>query len=237
MNAVSRFEALYEAHYRHVLAYARRRVDENTARDLTAETFAIAWRRLDVVPHEEPLAWLYATARRVLANELRNERYRQQLTLRAQAAVLAGVPTVLDHAEQIAARDEIAQAMARLSPRDQEALQLSSWEDLDPTTAAEVTGCSTTAFKVRLHRARRRLRDALRSTDGGDEGGDAGNSDEGNDTRSVPGPLSASTSSRARPATPSAPSTHSATSSPRSASTDTSLRGERPRTHPLESHR
>lgn len=207
MNAASRFEALYEAHYRHVLAYARRRVDEHTARDLTAETFAITWRRLDAVPDQEPLAWLYATARRVLANELRNERYRRQLTLRAQAAVMAGVPTVLDHAEQVVARDELAQAMARLSPRDQEALQLSSWEDLDPATAAAVTGCSTTAFKVRLHRARRRLREVLRDTDG--------------DDRSALGLLTAPTRPGAGPAT---------------TSTTASLRGEQPRTHPLESH-
>ena len=47
--------------------------------------------------------------------------------------------------------------MAKLSPRDQEVLQLIAWEDLDITDAAKVLGCSNTACKVRLHRARRRL--------------------------------------------------------------------------------
>jgi DNA-directed RNA polymerase specialized sigma24 family protein len=41
-------------------------------------------------------------------------------------------------------------ALRRLSPRDQEALRLTVWEDLDIATAAA-------AMKVRVHRARRRL--------------------------------------------------------------------------------
>ena len=52
--------------------------------------------------------------------------------------------------------------MAKLSPRDQEVLQLIAWEDLDITDAAKVLGCSNTTCKVRLHRARRRLELMLR---------------------------------------------------------------------------
>jgi len=48
-------------------------------------------------------------------------------------------------------------ALRRLSPRDQEALRLTVWEDLDVATAAAVMGCSTAAMKVRVHRARQRL--------------------------------------------------------------------------------
>ena len=151
-----------------MLAYTRRRIDVETAYDLTAETFAIAWRRLDepglssaITSAVGPLPWLYATARRVLANELRAERYRQQLSTRAVAAAAAGVPTIVDHAEAIGERDELRRALARLSPRDQEVVQLSTWEDLDPAAGALVIGCSTNVFTVRLHRARRRLRAAL----------------------------------------------------------------------------
>jgi len=167
-DAEDRFVRLYEAHYGHVQAYTRRRIDAETARDLTAETFAVAWRRLEdpglraaITSAVGPLPWLYATARRLLANELRAERYRQQLTVRAAAAAAAGVPTVMDHAEAVGERDEIRRALARLTPRDQEVVQLSTWEDLDPAAAAVVLGCSTNAFTVRLHRARRRLRAAL----------------------------------------------------------------------------
>lgn len=167
-DAEARFVHLYEAHYGQVQAYTRRRIEEQTALDLTAETFALAWRRLDEPGRSDaiasgvgPLPWLYATARRLLANELRAERYRQQLNTRAAAAAAAGVPTVVDHAAAVGDRDELRRALARLSPRDQEVVQLSTWEDLDPTAGAMVVGCSTNAFTVRLHRARRRLRAAL----------------------------------------------------------------------------
>ncbi len=172
MDAESRFTALYQAHYGRVLAYARRRVDEETARDVTAETFAVAWRRL-----EEPtvsstlslasaqLPWLYATARRVLANQLRRDHHRHHLDLTALAAAAAGVPVLTDPAAGVVERDAVLRALARLTPRDQEVLQLSTWEELDPTTGAAVLGCSPTAFKVRLHRARRRLQVALQRDD------------------------------------------------------------------------
>lgn len=55
--------------------------------------------------------------------------------------------------------------MAKLSPRDQEVLQLIGWEQLDQAAAARVLGCSVTAVKVRLHRARRRLAALLRTTE------------------------------------------------------------------------
>ena len=42
-----RFDALYRAHYAAVLRFARRRTDPASAEDVAAETFAIAWRRLE----------------------------------------------------------------------------------------------------------------------------------------------------------------------------------------------
>jgi RNA polymerase sigma-70 factor (ECF subfamily) len=56
---------------------------------------------------------------------------------------------------------DVLAALATLPANDQEALRLTEWEELDQATAARVAGCSTTAFKVRLHRARRRLARAL----------------------------------------------------------------------------
>jgi len=48
-------------------------------------------------------------------------------------------------------------ALARLRPADQELIRLTAWEDLDPTSVAEVLGISTKVVNVRIHRARRRL--------------------------------------------------------------------------------
>jgi putative ABC transport system permease protein len=56
-----RFKAMYDQHYPAVLRYASRRVGAEAARDIAAETFLTAWRRLDRVPPGQPLPWLYAT--------------------------------------------------------------------------------------------------------------------------------------------------------------------------------
>jgi RNA polymerase sigma-70 factor (ECF subfamily) len=161
-NDHDRFRVLYERHYDAVLRYAARRVGAEAAADVAAETFLTAWRRLDAVPAAEPLPWLYATARWCLASELRSRGSRERLDARmraeASAAQVAAHPGL---AESVASRLDALAALAGLSAGDQEALRLTEWEQLDYATAAMVAGCSATAFKVRVHRARRRLARAL----------------------------------------------------------------------------
>src|SRR5262249_2684084 len=153
-----RFTELYERHYGDVLRYAARRAGAEAAAEVAAETFLTAWRRLDAVPARQPLPWLYVTARYCLANELRKQERRQRLDYALQAeagaSAQAGPPGSRDPAD---GRLDVLAALATLPPNDQEALRLTEWEELDHATAARTAGCSTTAFKVRLHRARRRL--------------------------------------------------------------------------------
>jgi RNA polymerase sigma-70 factor (ECF subfamily) len=59
----------------------------------------------------------------------------------------------------------LREALGRLSPTDREALLLIGWEGLDHDDAARVLGCSAVAFKVRLHRARKRLARLLEAAD------------------------------------------------------------------------
>jgi RNA polymerase sigma factor (sigma-70 family) len=157
-----RFKAMYEQHYAAVLRYAARRVGAEVARDIAAETFLTAWRRLDRVPSAQPLPWLYATARNCLANELRRRDRRERLKSRIRAEATrdqdAGGP---EPAERVADRFAVLGALAALRPDDQEALRLIEWEQLDVSVAAHVMGCSAATFRVRLHRARRRLALAL----------------------------------------------------------------------------
>src|SRR3712207_3119084 len=69
-HARERFEEIYRRYRGAVAAYARRRASASTAEDVVAETFLVCWRRLDGVP-DEPLPWLYAVARKTLANQRR----------------------------------------------------------------------------------------------------------------------------------------------------------------------
>jgi RNA polymerase sigma-70 factor, ECF subfamily len=52
-------------------------------------------------------------------------------------------------------------AVAALAPLHREVLILAEYEELDMATIAEIVGAETSAVKVRLHRARKKLRSAL----------------------------------------------------------------------------
>ena len=151
-------EALWRAWHRHVLAYALRRTDPAMAEEVVADTFAIAWRRMDELP-DQPLPWLLGVARRVLANLRRGERRRGALLDR-----LRREPPPVSQAG-LGERGEVLAALASLPERDREALLLHAWEGLDHAGAGTVIGCSPEAFAVRLHRARKRFERALADVD------------------------------------------------------------------------
>ena len=153
-----RFRSIYLAHYQQVYMYFRRRTDIESARDGTADTFLVAWRRFDQMPTgDRTLAWLYGTARRVMANQWRSrnrsDRLRDRLGGLGRATELSPEDRVIpeSHAQQV--RD----AMSRLSATDSELLRLAEWEDLSHREIAVVLGCSAHAVDQRMHRARRRL--------------------------------------------------------------------------------
>ena len=150
------FEAVFRAHVGAVHAYALRRSDAATADDVVADTFMVCWRRFDRVP-DEALPWLYAVARRCLANRLRAAR---REPAHGVPAATAADPTAETYELRTHARDVLA-ALAELPPKEREALQLIAWEGLSPADAARAAGCAAPAFRVRLHRARRRLAAAL----------------------------------------------------------------------------
>ena len=81
------FTDLYERHYGSIYAFAARRVGRQSADEIAAETFLIAWRRFASLP-AAPLPWLYGTARNVLARQ-RDAAARDGRTLDAIAGELA----------------------------------------------------------------------------------------------------------------------------------------------------
>jgi RNA polymerase sigma-70 factor (ECF subfamily) len=149
-----RFEALYRECCGPVSGYVLRRTENpEDAADVIAETFLIAWRRLDDVPASEQRLWLYGVARRVSANHRRGRRVRTSLTERLTAE-LASAPRLSEPTDDLAA---LGTAFRRLSDADREVLALEGWEGLGYEQIATVLGCSRNAVRIRLHRARRRL--------------------------------------------------------------------------------
>jgi RNA polymerase sigma-70 factor (ECF subfamily) len=152
-----RFERIYRENFRAVLRFAALRIDPERAKDVAAETFLVAWRRLDDVP-AEPRAWLLGVARKVIAGQFRSETRRDALTARLAAHEHAEAS---DLAVVLADRDEALAAFATLGERDREVLRLVTWDGLTAAEAAEVLNVTRLAFAVRLHRARRRLERAF----------------------------------------------------------------------------
>jgi RNA polymerase sigma-70 factor, ECF subfamily len=145
-----RFDRLFAAHFDAVRAYAWRR-DPSTADDVAAETFLVAWRRLDAVPADS-LPWLIGVARKVRLNVLRAERRRAALDAR-----LGSVPAVPAAEHELSVSEDVRAALAALSERDREVVLLAAWEGLDTAGIARALGCSRANASLRLFRARKRL--------------------------------------------------------------------------------
>jgi RNA polymerase sigma-70 factor (ECF subfamily) len=153
MKDQARLESIYDACAPKVYAYALRHCGPDDADDVVSETFAAAWRRIEIVP-EAALPWLLVTAGNVIRNRRRADVRRSTLAsnlVHLHEADTAGVDEV------VAERAHLLAALERLSGLEREALLLVAWDGLDPRGAAEVARCAPRAFRARLSRARARL--------------------------------------------------------------------------------
>ena len=131
------FTRVYARYYRVLLTVAEQRLSGTAdAQDVVAETFRIAWKR-DRDGGELTLRWLYGTLRNVIGNEYRR------------------IARADDYAIVVRA------ALRQLDEADREILYLAYWEDLSREEIAVILGYSATNVRVRLHRARLRLRSLL----------------------------------------------------------------------------
>lgn len=177
-NPQQRFGELYRALASPILAYAARRTTSaQDAADVMAETFVVAWQRIDDVPvGNEARPWLYGVARRVLANHHRGVRRQQLLSeriangladaVRASVTPSEGAPDPRTWRGRVAVDEmfddpAVYAALQSLNESDRELLMLVAWDDLTRSEIAVVLECSSATVRVRLHRARSRFRTAL----------------------------------------------------------------------------
>ncbi|MEZ5117500.1 MAG: sigma-70 family RNA polymerase sigma factor [Candidatus Nanopelagicales bacterium] len=149
-DARARFERLFDAYAVPVHRYLARRHAGDDTEDLVADVFVVAWRRLDEVPTEAELPWLYRTAWHLLANHRR----------RAGAVPVAEVPEPdpdVDVADRVIDDLALAHAWGTLGGRDREVLRLAAWEGLDGRGLAAALGLSVGGAAAALSRARARL--------------------------------------------------------------------------------
>lgn len=159
------FGILYCRLFPKVWAYAVSRVGRQSAEDVVAEAFAVAWRRRQDIP-PDPLPWLLAVARNVIRETTRAEQRQRMLMAQVQRWLLAADCRGDDVAEGVVDRALVLAALASLPEADQELLVLVAWHGLTAAAAAAALHCSRPALLMRLHRARKRLEVAVRARSG-----------------------------------------------------------------------
>ncbi len=160
-----RFEELFGAYGADIVDYCGWRAGcVSDAQDAVAEVFLTAWRRLDEVPRGDAArVWLYATARRVIANQRRSTR-------RGAALVERMAITTAPDPQGDPEASLVHEALRQLNAIDREVLLLSEWEGLSPAQIASVLHCPKVTARGRLHRARRRFRSTFEELTAGEHG-------------------------------------------------------------------
>ncbi|NMO51165.1 hypothetical protein HH310_08190 [Actinoplanes sp. TBRC 11911] len=117
MTREQRLRSLHADNYADLLRFVERRVPPSEAEDVVSTVFLTAWRRLDDVP-DDARPWLFAVARRTMANQSRSWLRRRALDVRLAGQDPAVVP---DGAAGAAARVDLERAFGccrrRRSPR------------------------------------------------------------------------------------------------------------------------
>ena len=165
-DAVTGFEALYRANVAAVTAYfARRSADPQTVADLTADTFVQAITSFATFDPGKGTAraWVFGIARRIYAAHC--QAHSQQ---RSRVARLAGrrelapdeVGELIDRIDAERAGRALVTGLTALPAADRAVVELVDLVGLPPKEAARVLGVAPGTLRMRLLRARARLRKA-----------------------------------------------------------------------------
>jgi RNA polymerase sigma-70 factor (ECF subfamily) len=161
------FDVFYREHIERVEGFVVRRVgDRDRAADLTAEIFLAA---IDAAHRYRPglgtpRAWLLGIARILVAGEQRGRDRRRagEERLRGSALLDQDDAARWDARVDAASRSrDLHQAMGRLPDGERAVLELVALDELSLAEAAAAAGVRPVTARVRLHRARRRLRAEL----------------------------------------------------------------------------
>ena len=159
------FGRIVETHQDRIFAYlGRMGMDSATAEDIAQETFLRVWRHAGKYnPRLGSLTtWILAIARNLALTKLSLPGRRAETPVNTETLEIAADAPLPD--EQLATlqqQHQLHAALACLSAADRSLLSSSYIDGFDLAAIARIEGCSVSAAKVRLHRARQRLRQIL----------------------------------------------------------------------------
>lgn len=163
-GSAAAFEQVYRSNFAAITAYfARRATEPQTVADLTSDTFVAAITSYATFDPRRgtPRSWLFGIARRVFAAHCEDFRRDHDIVLRLTAYQPLAVDETADLVRRIDAERPGRAAFERLralNAADREAVELVDLAGLPAKEAAAVIGVSAGALRIRLFRARARLR-------------------------------------------------------------------------------
>ena len=145
------FSDFYRLHRTQVVRYVTRRLRWDID-DVVEEAFVTAWRKRALIPQaaSDQIVWLYAIARRVIANKVR---WRTRLDLFNRAHEPLIVTSTNGDSEGLTAL-LVHSAIRRMRPQDREVLLLVEWDGCSIDEAASVLGITSSAAGKRIGAAR-----------------------------------------------------------------------------------
>lgn len=150
------FNTIYRSQIAEISRFLARRVAPADVEDLAGDLFEIAWSKRASIPEGLELAWLYKTARYLIAN------HRRKIQNRSRIFNMLSAPEAAPSAESIALADlGLGSAWERLSSADQELMALWALEGLTAKEISVVMEISENASAIRLSRAKEKLRNLL----------------------------------------------------------------------------
>ena len=159
------FRQLWESHHAVAMAAALRLCHRRAlAEEITQGAFLLAWRGLPRFQQGNPFRpWLMRILYRHALDVMEKQRaYFRPLSLddalESEVAPAGSIVEQADPQERVAQREEVRQALARLSADQRRVIALRYGADLTEVDIAQALGWPVGTVKSRLNRARERLR-------------------------------------------------------------------------------
>ncbi|GIF63423.1 DNA-directed RNA polymerase sigma-70 factor [Asanoa ishikariensis] len=165
------FGTIFDRYYPAIHGYVSRRLGQDLADDVAAETFLAAfdrWQRFDTA-YDSARPWLFGIASNLVAGHQRAEARRYRALARADQTTARSVDGPADRIavrlDAQAVRGRLAAALEQIAPPDREVLLLVAWGDLTSEEVAHALEVPAGTVRSRLHRARTKLKAALGGAD------------------------------------------------------------------------
>lgn len=161
------FRCLFEQERERLQHFVRKIVDDaDEAENIVQETFAEAYRQIGDFRGESKVStWLFSIARHLAYGHLRKAKrhnYKEHETIEFLQAKQSDAPAVTQEAVERSERKHIVHdALQELPEHYRRVVQLRDLEEQSTTETAEQLGLTEVNVRVRLHRARKKLREHL----------------------------------------------------------------------------